>query len=191
MKTARLVRWVSILAMLGFALMLLPAWIMECASIKRGLTEGEMVANPIGMISRYAFLCVMPLAMIAVFGAFLPRSVLVFTGGFSLLIFITILVAAIAPRNWRANSLPQASDKEALESAIRRIESGSKERWIGRADGRIIWYLKGLGAPANAICFSLLCLFPALAIFLEVVLRRNLNKSDCAREINVTSQKDH
>lgn len=177
MMKIKLFRWVAILALLTYVALLLSAWIGECAGVERAVSEGEMTANPVGMLSRFAFIGVLPLAFVGIFSAWLPRPILISAALLGALVFLIIFIATIAPRSWRVNSFPSSTDTEAWEHAKRQIEFGNRTESYAHADGRIIWYLKGAGASTGDLLFSLLCSFPCTVFLAEFTMRKKFDNA--------------
>ena len=171
MTKMRIIRGASIIASVSFAVLLLPAWIFEFAGVDRALSDSSLSALPLRLLSIGAFISLFPLALVAVFAWFLPRPVLVLGAFFGGVAFLLILSAAVLPRSWRIGTFPAQSDTDAWERAKRQIASGNSFEWTGRADGKIIWYQKGVGTSTERLAFSIACSLPLIVMLAEIALR--------------------
>jgi hypothetical protein len=169
-------RWASVFASVSFAAMLLPAWILEIAGLDRAMSDGTFSARPLGFISSGAFIGLFPLALVAAFAWLLPRPVLVFGAFIGGVVLLLILSAAVLPRSWRISAFPAKSDAEAWEHAKRQIASGNSFEWTGRANGKIIWYQKGVGTSKERLVLSISCSIPLIVLITEIALRRRVGQ---------------
>lgn len=181
MSKMRIIRGTSIIASVSFAVLLLPAWILEFAGLDRALSDGSFSARPLGLLSIWAFIGLFPLALVAVFACFLPRPVLLLGALFGGVAFLLIVSAAIFPRSWRISAFPAKADTDAWERAKRQIASGNNFEWTGRADGRIIWYQKGVGTSTERLAFSIACSLPLIVMLTEIALRSRGSSEGCAK----------